>query len=196
MALSETWLNDTNDVSVVGYRFLAKNRGHGRGGGVGFFIESNLNYSELNYGDVTDFKTLVVALHQKNLPSIIVAVIYRPPSTNVHSFIAEVDQLIQLITKHKNILGDFNIDLLKMSSGSSSADFYNLMASHFLLPAFAKPTKCTNGTSTAIDNIFTNLPLNKCRRRLLIDDLSDHFPIFLTTNIPETEGLTTSSAIE
>ena len=77
------------------------------------------------------------------------------------------------------ILGDFNVDLLTASSLQSSSQFYNNVASCSLLPVFTKPTRITSNSQSIIDNIFTNFPLHNCLPKILVVDISDHFPIFL-----------------
>ena len=42
-----------------------------------------------------------------------------------------------------------------------------------------KTTRITPHSQTVFDNIFTNFPLYNCTSKILVDDISDHFPIFL-----------------
>ena len=79
------------------------------------------------------------------------------------------------------LMGDFNIDFLSREQSSSMAHFFNLLASYSLLPAFTVPTRISS--KTAIDNMFTNYPLQHSIARIVIDDISDHLPIFLSTDL-------------
>ena len=80
------------------------------------------------------------------------------------------------------ILGDFNVDLLTASSLQSSSQFYNNVASCSLLPDFTKPTRITSNSQSIIDNIFTNFPPHNCLPKILVVEISDHFPIFFTNS--------------
>ena len=78
-------------------------------------------------------------------------------------------------------MGDYNINLANKHNPSTS-EFLNILAPHVLLPAFIKPTRKNLTSATAIDNIFTDYPLKNCTAKILIDDTSDHFPTFLSTD--------------
>ena len=60
-------------------------------------------------------------------------------------------------------------------------DFVNVITSHSLYPSITKPTRNTSKTATLIDNIFTNSK-SKQTSGIIITDLSDHLPIFRSTD--------------
>ena len=80
-------------------------------------------------------------------------------------------------------MGDFNINLLQTESNQSTNEFLNSPHSFFMLPAFLKPTRI--GPTSAIDNIFTNIPLNKCTLKIIFYDISDHFLLYINIKIRE-----------
>lgn len=53
------------------------------------------------------------------------------------------------------------------------------MYSLSLYPTITKPSRITSHSATLIDNIFTNLLDNKTISGLLVNDISDHLPVFL-----------------
>ena len=53
-------------------------------------------------------------------------------------------------------MGDFNIDLLKFNTHSTSENFLNVFGSFFFQPHILQPTRITDHSSTLIDNIFFN----------------------------------------
>ena len=59
-------------------------------------------------------------------------------------------------------------------------NFVDLLSSHSFLPLITRPTGITNCSATLIDNIFTKHVenLEYSTRRLLVTDVSDHYPIF------------------
>ena len=56
------------------------------------------------------------------------------------------------------------------------------MNSFSLYPSITKPTRITSKTATLIDNIFTN-SYSKQTAGLILTDISDHLPIFISTNL-------------
>src|ERR1043165_5304793 len=69
------------------------------------------------------------------------------------------NQLISSLTKKNNdvfVLGDFNIDLLKIQDHSLTSNFYDMLSTNHFLPTITKPTPITSTTSTLIDNILSN----------------------------------------
>ena len=60
--------------------------------------------------------------------------------------------------KNIHISGDFNINLLNVSSHAGSSEFFDIMSSNHLLPTISIPTKLnTSGNHSLIDNIYTNV---------------------------------------
>ena len=192
LAVTETWLdeNSSKGIEIPGFHFVFQNRDMKRGGGVGFFIDERIKYSTLDASlwntSVTSFELLLISMECQKTGNFLVGVIYRPPDTNLHSFNIEFRNLLNcLVKRNMNILlmGDFNIDFLSREQSSSMADFFNLLASCSLLPAFTAPTRISSTTASAIDNMFTNYPLQHSIARIVLDDISDHLPIFLSTDL-------------
>ena len=75
-------------------------------------------------------------------------------------------------------MGDFNLDLLNTDLHSATNEFINALFSHFLYPLISRPTRLTSYSATLIDNIFTNNISASGDNGLIINDLSDHLPIF------------------
>ncbi len=58
-------------------------------------------------------------------------------------------------------------------------EFVQVLYSMSLFPSITKPTRVTSHCATLIDNIFTNNMENNLVSRLLINDISDHLPVFV-----------------
>ena len=54
------------------------------------------------------------------------------------------------------------------------------MYSNSLYPTITRPTRITTHSATLIDNIFTNVWDRKVHSGLVINDTSDHLPVFAT----------------
>ena len=77
------------------------------------------------------------------------------------------------------ICGDFNIDLMKHNGTKRLLDcMYGLG----LYPLIDRPSRITTHSCTLIDNIFTNQINYSIRSGLLMNDITDHLPIFALCN--------------
>ena len=81
--------------------------------------------------------------------------------------------------KQTYIMGDFNIDLLKVDDHRPTHDYLELIFSYSLLPTCTiyKPTRITETTATIIDNILTN-DENVIKSSILVTDITDHMPVY------------------
>ena len=77
--------------------------------------------------------------------------------------------------KHKSfIVGDTNIDLLKLQHKAHSHRFYNELFSASFLPLITLPTRLSVTCDTLIDNIFTNQSNDVTFSGILSSHFSDH----------------------
>ena len=77
-------------------------------------------------------------------------------------------------------MGDYNIDLLKDNSDRPTHDYLYFVYSHYLVPSILFPTRITEKSTTIIENILTNSD-NEITTRILVTDITDHFPTILMT---------------
>ena len=189
VGLCETFLNEDNSslYHFTGYHVVHKTRPNNqRGGGVSMLIKNNLNFRERN-----DLSTIISAAESLfieipkthcNDRKTIIGEIYRPPNANKALFIDEVESLLTEITRQGSLcylLGDINIDLMKVESDLHSADYLNCFYRHCFYPLINKPTRLSSGT--LIDHMFASSGI--CQRGgefssgILFSDVSDHCPI-------------------
>lgn len=192
LGVSETWLKNGDPIPAIdGYKFVLKNRDRGLGGGVGFFIQDNIKF---NLIDTTNwkfegFEYQLISISQRRRENIVVAIIYRPPGNSLKSFNKEFSEFLSYTIKDNKktiIMGDFNINLLAIESSQPTNEFLNILHSFFMMPVFLKPTRIGPSSATLIDNIFTNISLSKCISKIIIDDISDHFPLHINIKLHET----------
>ena len=115
----------------------------------------------------------------------IISCIYRTPDSNMTDFNKIIENYLNGLKIHHKIVyvcGDFNIDLLKCANHSDSKDFIDIMYGQGLFHLMCKPTRVNNYTATLIDNIFTNNITVNIGCGIFINDISDHFPIFMICN--------------
>ena len=112
--------------------------------------------------------------------------IYRPPDQNMKEFNKSIDTLLSKIADQEKkllyIMGDFNINLLNNDVHESTGEFVDILSSHSLYASIVKPTRITSKSATLIDNIFTNNLANQTSG-ILMSDISDHLPIFVSTDV-------------
>lgn len=185
IGVTETWLNNENKelCNIDGYDFISKQRKAKDGGDVGVYVTEYLQYKvreDLSYYIEDIYESIFIELQQEE-KHIIIGVIYRPPNNNNKEFEEYLDKTLTRITQENKstyIMGDFNIDLLKIDKNKFTDNFINQLLSSAFYPLISKPTRMTNKTATLIDNIFTNR-INEDRiSGILFSDISDHLPIF------------------
>ena len=190
IGLSETWLNDENSdlYDIDGFTFEPICRQNRSGGGVAICVKRGISYivrKDLCFSDEL-LESVFIELagdSSKFSNNIVLAVIYRPPNTNMNLFNEKMIAILDILKKEKKIcylLGDFNIDCFKAEHHKNTADFLNVMYSHSYIPLITRPTRVTSKSATLIDNIYTNnlKHLQNTLSGLLITDISDHYPVF------------------
>ena len=80
--------------------------------------------------------------------------------------------------KHRILMGDFNIDLIKVDMQNQTKDFVHSLYTNAFYPTISKPTRVTEHSATLLDNIITNITGYCMKSGVLYNDISDHFPVF------------------
>ena len=78
------------------------------------------------------------------------------------------------------ILGDMNIDLLKYNTQNFVNQYFDNLIARSFVPKILKPTRVCTTTATLIDHIYTNIHTHDCLSGIIINDVADHFGIFLS----------------
>ena len=141
-------------------------------GGLVTYLKPNLSATKIDIcSDATVFEGLVLKienLDDKDMPSIIVSNIYKPPHNNnnrenIEQFIKEVSPLIKYVndTNIEALFGgDFKINILKINENSSYSDFLDAMFNNSLYPKITMPTRFTTHSASLLDNFYS---LHDCR---------------------------------
>ena len=119
IGLCETWLDDSNKdlYKINGYNSVHVNRNNNRGGGVSLFIRSNISYtlrSDLS-AKFVQAESVVIEIELNN-KHVIIGEIYRPPHTNIPSFIENLNDILSAVDIDNlecYLMGDMNIDCMK-----------------------------------------------------------------------------------
>jgi len=190
IGLSETWLSDDlkDQYSIQGYSSEYTCRQHSSYGGVALYLKEQLTYNIRKdlASNIDCCETLWVEIPKESFHSqqlkknLIIAVMYRSPSSPLPDYLDYLETCLHQITSEKKLavlMGDLNIDLLS----DSSSVYSNCMESCGFRKWITLPTRQNDQSSTLIDHIYSNMDLLNINSGILINDLSDHFPIFAFT---------------
>ena len=200
LAISETWLTDHNASSfdIVGYHpFISNHRKDNSGrGGVGLYIKDDIEYVERP--DLSKFVPFVFESQFVSLKSssITLGVIYRTPDSNCDDFLLIYEEILNQLRNERNqffLLGDFNLDLLKFNKDPSVTNFSNTTFEKGCIPVITKPTRIGPSSATCIDNIIMNRVNKNFCSGIIVEDVSDHFPVFYSFQLNESRTSTKSS---
>ena len=110
-------------------------------------------------------------------------------------FSDQIQLLMQKVKHNKTVFlcGDMNVDLLKYGSDTNT-HYVDTMFSLGLYPLIDKPTRITTYSATLIDNMFNNELYSTISNGLLINDISDHLPIFAICKYKDAQ-MTQSSGV-
>ena len=116
----------------------------------------------------------------------IIGAIYRPQNTDLAPFNLKFEKTIKPFAKFKLILlGDYNINLLNHETNSKTGNFFSTLFANTLLPVISKQTRHGEPSATLTDNIITNIYSEKNVAGIILEDISDHLPIFFITGSSE-----------
>ena len=184
LAMSETWLGKEKgyDVGMEGYELYTMDRTHSKSGGVALYVDSSLKCNLMPSMSTTVdgiMECLTVEIIVPDSKNIIITCIYRTPGSCIDTFNLKIDSMFTNINNKIHILtGDLNIDLLNPHGKAKIHDFINGMYSKGQFPIITKPSRITVDTATLIDHIYTNTIEGEITAGLLINDTTDHLPVF------------------
>ena len=187
ITVPETWIKESvsSYTMLENYRMCHTHRQNKKGGGVAIYIKNNLDLNKIDVlsTSIEDviMEIFTVEICIKQLKKIVICCIYKSPSVNYNYFNSKLESLFhkcQFNTKDVYVCG-FNVDLIKHNENKGAQEFIDIMFNVGLHPVISKPTRITSSTNSLIDNIFTNCINDNIYSGLLINDLSDHLPIFI-----------------
>ena len=160
-------------------------------GGSGLYISNRHVYkrrSDIEMYKSGQLESTSIEIINSNSPNIILMCVYRHPCMALDEFNEDFlgPLLSSLSSEHHKLIylmGDFNVDLLKIDEHIHSSLFLNALESHNLLPKILLPTRITPRSRTLIDNIFTNHTGTDLTSGNLTCSISDHLPQFLIAPI-------------
>lgn len=189
IGLTETWLSEDNcsAYAIPNYRATHMNRQNKKGGGVSIFLHQSITFKtrddlSLSNNNIECIFIEVLRFPNDSSSKPLIAVIYRPPNSDIEAFLETLTQLFQKIKTEKKscyIMGDFNLDISNQTHNTNAQEFLDLMHTNSFIQHIHQPTRITAHTKTLLDNIFSNTITPFQTSGILHTDITDHFPIFL-----------------
>ena len=116
--------------------------------------------------------------------------IYWPPGHCIHKlnvkawFNKEFTEFLSRLQKTKGevvIVGDFNIDLLKVEHKPKTKDYLDSIMTQGFFPKITLPTRFSEMNGTLIDNVLCRLSNTSINNDagIIVTQLSDHLPYFI-----------------
>ena len=163
LLLSETWLTPFSPtLTVPGYELYQQDRLIKKGGGVAILVSNRLlccNRPDLS-SKLEESECITVDITLKNGGHCIVSSMYRPPNSNISTFLASYNSLVCAIKKENPkgiIIGlDNNLYFLKSGKHCTTNDFIQNNLDFGLIPTITHPTRITKTSAILIDNIIVS----------------------------------------
>ena len=149
--------------------------------GVAIYLRTGITFKRRTDIDVFEegvLESVFVEIILKG-ESLLVGVVYRPPGSDLALFMDKMRAImLKLRGKRLNLMGDFNLDLIKSQQHSGTGEFLGLLQEVGLHHLISLPTRITPKSATLIDNIFSTDVAHDVSSGLLLSSISDHFPVF------------------
>ncbi len=177
------------DLSLSGYKPPYQKSTESEKGGALLYVKNNINckrredLEKIMYKSC-ELESVFIEVINEGKKNQIYSCIYRHPKMDLEDFTQNYfDKLInKLSTENKTsyLMGDFNIDLLKIEDDEKINNFYNIVTSNLFVLHITLPTRITSHSKTLIDNIFSNDPdFSQAISGNFTFSISDHLPQFL-----------------
>ena len=156
-AVKVLWSDVKPDIYISGYEIVRRDRvtnGH-NGGGVCFFIHSNLNYNIRQDLQHEKLEFLAVEINNPHSKPFLVSTWYRPqrtpwPVPEIFSIFEDLVAKIDAENIEFYLLGDANANLLPGSHDSISRSLLNVLDIYGLSQLITKPTRVTATSESLI----------------------------------------------
>lgn len=188
----------TDQFSLPGYRGTFYTRDMGHGGGIAVFVSDKWSFSNIS---LTFAQAEFIALSVENsINSICLLAMYRPPSTNIGSFLVELEENISDLSSYGQlcIIGDFNIDILN-GSKSNVCNYLNTLATHGIESVINCPTReeflLGRLVSSCIDHINLRTSSTIVKSAVIKEKLADHYFVACRWSIGVLKSRETSGRI-
>ena len=192
VCISESWLktDEVENFALENYNAFASCRKNGGGGGSLIYVNKKFEMKERKDLESDSIETTFIEVNiSPSSRNIIIGNIYRPPQFSHTSFHDYLEKLLDTLEKEEKTTilgGDFNYNLLELNENQQVLSFNNLLSSYGFFPTIVRPTRTQNGKHSLLDNLFVNDCSIVKKSGIVIEDLSDHLPVFVSLTVEVT----------
>ena len=169
ICLQESWLSNEADLSMFkldNYKIISKGKTCSAHGGLVIYLHNSYRHKQILTNVKSDiWEGLFISVTtEKTNNNIIIGNVYRPPRDicdNYQQFNDEFTDILHRLQKTKGeiaIVGDYNIDLLKVEHKPIIRDYLDSLMTQGFFPKITLPTRFSDLNGTLIDNVI-------CRHR-------------------------------
>tara|TARA_B110000196_G_C21129988_1_gene657961 strand:- start:832 stop:1671 length:840 start_codon:yes stop_codon:yes gene_type:complete len=188
----ETFIKEHTPKSVFNindYTFFHKDRNTASKGGVGLYIKNEIKAKRINLPFEPNQPELCFVEVTIGKSKIAVGEVYKSPLIPYGVF-GQLYETLAFITSryaHTIIMGDFNIDHLKINSPALNFFNMNVVEPFVLTQVIEAPTRVTKNTSTKIDLVLTASPENVKKTGVVdVPGISDHCLVYFSYALKKT----------
>ena len=107
---------------------------------------------------------------------VVIGVIYTPLESKTYIFVAHFSDRMGIIFKQNTrkqciLMGDFNLNLIKIDKHNQTNDFVHSLYYNAFYPTMSKPTRITEHSATLLYNIITNITVYCITYGVLCNDI-------------------------
>ena len=178
---------DERELYLLGFEIIRKDRKiNGRnGGGVCFYVRSNLNYKTREDLSTENLEWLALEITRPRSRPFLVATWYRPPDSPVSLF-NEFEELVNKVDAGNwefFLLGDLKVDLMVDTTSANAVKLKYVYDIYGLDQLITEPTRITLSSRSLIDLCITNTPTKVAKSGVVHIAISDHALIYMTYKV-------------
>lgn len=192
---TETWkLEYYKYYKLADYTIYYSHGNINKADGVVIYVKSTISHTTTNE-NIGPCNILSIMLRLKNSMSFKITGIYRCHDINVDNFNVKMKEYLILNknVKHHCIVGDFNINLLKVDF--IAEQFLETMLGSGYVNCFSDITRPNSLEGSCIDNMFIKSKIARTNSFTYTNAFTDHYPIFLTINLQKENNAKAPKAV-
>ena len=195
ICLQESWLSNDADLSLFkldNYNIISKGKTCSAHGGLVIYLHNSYRHKNILTNVKSDIweGQFISVINEKTNNKIIIGNVYRPPRDiceNYQQFNKEFTEILLRLQKTKGeiaIVGDYNIDLLKVEHKPIIRDYLDSIMTQGFFPKITLPTRFSDLNGTLIDNVLCRLSNTSITNTagIIVTQISDHLPYFVCIN--------------
>ena len=155
------------------------------GGGVCFYVQSNLNYKTREDLSTENLEWLTLEITRPRSRPFLVATWYRPPDSPV-SLLNEFGKLVNKVDAGNwefFLLGDIKVDLMADKTSANAVKLKYIFDIYGLDQLITEPTRIALSSCSLIDLCITNTPTKVAKSGVVHIAISDHALIYMTYKV-------------